>query len=292
MEIVSLQDFLTYPDPEWRIDQIFESQGLVGLYGATWSGKSFVALDWALSIAAGIPWQSKAVVQGPTVYVAAEGAFGLRSRAQAWLDHHRGATGLSEPFREALENPPILFLIETLPMLEGGAEDLVETLLEMDVYPKLVVIDTLARCFVGGDENEAADMSQFVASAGTIQVEVGATVVVVHHVGKDETKEERGSSVLRAAAETMIRVEMPQRGKVELTCTKQKNAEGFAQRIQLRLQKVGNSCVLVEGHTMSTKKDIQEIKKAGGSTKFQARQLSLLTGHSVSACESMLRRAQ
>lgn len=299
MEIVSLQTFLSYPNPEWRIDQLFESQGLVGLYGASGSGKTFIALDWALSIAAGVSWQGCPVRQGPTVYVVAEGAFGLRARTQAWLDANReefvAPGGSNRVLGGTGELPPVLFLIESLPMLEGGAEDLVETLLDMDTFPKLVVIDTLARCFVGGDENEAADMSRFVASAGYIQTEVGATVVVVHHTGKDETREERGSSVLRAAADTMIRVEMPKEDRIELCCTKQKNFKEF-KKITLRLRDEGHSAVLVCDGEQHRRRDVAlaavvlKAQQLKGTRRYQARQLARWTGKTEAACESLLRR--
>ena len=58
----------------------------------------------------------------------------------------------------------------------------------------MVVIDTLARCFGGNDENDARDMGAFIEGCDVIKQKTGATVLVVHHSGKDEGKGARGSS--------------------------------------------------------------------------------------------------
>ena len=40
------------------------------IYGPSGEGKTFVALDWALSVATGRSWQGKQTKQGPVVYIA------------------------------------------------------------------------------------------------------------------------------------------------------------------------------------------------------------------------------
>jgi hypothetical protein len=60
---------------------------------------------------------------------------------------------------------------------------------ECGVPVRMVVIDTLARCFGGNDENDARDMGAFIEGCDVIKQKTGATVLVVHHSGKDEGKE-------------------------------------------------------------------------------------------------------
>jgi hypothetical protein len=43
------------PDPRWLVDGILPERAIAVLYGQPGIGKSFLALDWAFSIAAGRP---------------------------------------------------------------------------------------------------------------------------------------------------------------------------------------------------------------------------------------------
>lgn len=52
----------------------------------------------------------------------------------------------------------------------------------------MIILDTLARCFGGNDENDARDMGAFIRGCDELKRRTGATVLVVHHSGKDETK--------------------------------------------------------------------------------------------------------
>jgi hypothetical protein len=87
-----------------------------------------------------------------------------------------------------------------------------------------VVVDTLARCYQGS-ENDADQMGFFVAGCDYLRVRFGCTVIVIHHMGVTAERE-RGSSALRAAADTMIEVAREER-HVKVHCDKQRDAEAF-----------------------------------------------------------------
>ena len=72
--------------------------------------------------------------------------------------------------------------------------------------PDLVVIGTLARNFGQGDENSVRDMVSFISNVERLAEAFGAHVIIVHHTGKDRTKNARGSSALNAAVSTEIKV--------------------------------------------------------------------------------------
>jgi hypothetical protein len=119
--------------------------------------------------------------------------------------------------------------------------------------PKLIVLDTLARCFVGGEENSAKEMGEFVNGVGWLQRQTGATVIVLHHTGKQEKEIERGSTALRAGFDVMIHVSMDTQRLITIGNNKQKDDEEF-QNITLQLNQVvvdadacppTTSCVLV-----------------------------------------------
>jgi len=78
----------------------------------------------------------------------------------------------------------------------------------------------------GGDENSARDMGLVIANADRVRKATGAAVLLIHHTGKSGDSE-RGSSALRGACDTMLKV-VGDRDKLVLRCEKQKDAPHFS----------------------------------------------------------------
>jgi hypothetical protein len=76
--------------------------------------------------------------------------------------------------------------------------------------PKLIVIDTLNRCFGGGDENSTKDMSAFVAGCDAMREEFGASVLIIHHTGHDSSKGSRGATSLPSAMDIAFLLVKPE----------------------------------------------------------------------------------
>lgn len=221
---VDIEKFTTFtaeplPEAEWLIDRIFERDSLALLFGASGEGKSFVSLSMAIAIASGTPWlDTYATKQGPVVYAIGEGPRGMRRRAFAAARH------------AGLKDIPELYFYPAAPQLrtEAGCDQFLK--LVKPLNPALVVIDTLARSFVGGDENTAKDMGEWVAAATRIQRETGACVMPIHHTAKNKKPgmppTERGSNSLRGAVDTSIGVSMKD-GVIQLVNYKQKDDEVF-----------------------------------------------------------------
>lgn len=229
--LLTAQQLATLPEPSWQIKGCFACGSLVVLYGASGMGKTFVALAMALSVAAGVPWLGLDVLPGPILYIAAEGVGGLALRVEAWRQSHAEADLTAAYFLPAAVN-----------MLDPRSVDsLIADITEMPLPPALVVIDTMARCLVGGDENTAKDVGLFVAACDRIRATTGGTVLVVHHTTKNG-ESERGSSALRAAADAMI-VVTNDAGLIKLTCDKQKEAPEF-EPIRARLVSAGDSAFI------------------------------------------------
>jgi hypothetical protein len=178
------------------------------------------------------------------VYVAGEGVGGLAQRVAVWRQYHELAR-LRAPF---------YIIPDTVNLLEPATPGvlLASLALRDDQAPALVIIDTLARTMVGGDENGTRDMGAFIANADQIRRATGATVLIVHHTGKDTSRGERGSSALRAAADTMIALDADNT-LITVTCDKQKDAPPFAQ-IGLERVQVGESCVLTAGSVVTSRR--------------------------------------
>lgn len=164
------------------------------LYGPSNAGKTFVALDIAMHIAAGKPWRGLRVNGGPVLYIAAEGGAGIRNRLAA-----------IKRDRPEVANAPFHLLPLGLDLHGQGDALAVCEIMPCD-KPALVVIDTLARSMGAGDENTAKDAAQFVRNCDLIREATGAHVMVIHHTGKDEDRGARGSSALRAAVDNEIQV--------------------------------------------------------------------------------------
>ena len=65
--------------PEWLIEGVLEAKTLCGIIGASYSGKSLVAIDMALCIASGISFHGCNVKTGSVLYIAGEGNRGFMS---------------------------------------------------------------------------------------------------------------------------------------------------------------------------------------------------------------------
>ena len=86
------------PPPEPLLEGLLFLDSLAMLFGPSGEGKSFVAIDWALSVATGLDWCEKPVAPGRVIYVSAEGRGGLGQRITAWEQAH-GAYDETECWR-------------------------------------------------------------------------------------------------------------------------------------------------------------------------------------------------
>ena len=178
------------------VDGLLSTTAMTVLYGESGSGKTFVALDLACHVAAGLPWRGMDVEQGVVVYVAAEAPESVQRRVWAWKRHH------------GVEHLPLVIVTSSVDLLNGDAEavlELIRELRERHGRIALVVIDTLARAMTG-NENAPEDMGRFVAACGRIREACEGHVLVVHHCGKDQARGARGHSSLRAATDVELEV--------------------------------------------------------------------------------------
>lgn len=180
-QIIHAADLKNMPTVSWLVPGEIPEFGLTMLVGTSGVGKSFVALDYALNIAQ----------HEPVVYIAAEGQAGYRKRVAAWCKHYKKTEG------------KLYFCMGAVSMFDQN--DLQMFLNEIrPLKPKLVIVDTVARSMIGGDENNTRDMGLFVNACESLQHELTCSVLVIHHVGKNGV--ERGNSSLRAACDTIIRL--------------------------------------------------------------------------------------
>lgn len=222
------------PPPEYLIAGVVATDSLVTTFGPPGSSKTFVSLSMALSVAHGVPWMGRTVKAGPVVYVVAEGVRGVGQRVAAWLAHHKPGPALH----------PIHFVARPVNLYQREWAAALATWC-IDKRPVLVVVDTLARCAVGAEENSARDMGVIVDALDTIRAGTGAAVNVVHHTGKDTSRGGRGSNALEGAATTEMEVSGT-RSTTVITFRKVKDDEEPAPIVLERVA-VAGSLVLVPG---------------------------------------------
>lgn len=233
-QVMSWAELSTVPPPEPLIEDVLLLDTMAVLFGPPGVGKSFVALDWGLSVATGAPWFGHEVHQGAVLYVVAEGSSGIPQRVAAWL----GAHGQSDP-GPARWLPRAVNLLD--PRWAGALAEVAARRL-----PVLTIMDTVARSMPGGDENSSKDMGAFIEGCDLIRQASGGTVVGVHHVPREGGRL-RGHSSLDGAVDTAIEARAGDEGFV-LKCTKQKDMAAFAD-IRLALAVVGDSCVVTDRTT-------------------------------------------
>jgi hypothetical protein len=207
---------------EWLIHGILPKRSFTALYGPPGSFKSFIALDMAEAIATGRPWMGNEIEQqGAVLYICGEGFGGMGARIKACQLHHSTPKGAP------------IYVIRHQLNLRSSAEDfnalmiavvqLVET---TGIEFQLLVIDTLARAFGGGNENDSDAMGAFITSMGKIQEFLTCALMVLHHSGKDLAKGLRGHSSLLGAVDTQLEIlRFEDQAKGVISLTKQKDGQ-------------------------------------------------------------------
>jgi hypothetical protein len=226
-------DVLTWAPPVMLVGDRIPRRALVCLYGPSGLGKTFVALDLALSHAAHRSWLGAALSPpGRVVYIATEGTAHVSVRLRGWFTNAGLDLSESVGFYLYPDAVNLLTPAAVVAFIDDAAA----------ISPTLIVVDTLARCIVGADENSAKDMGLAIEACDRIRRTTAATVLLVHHTGKDGGQE-RGSSALRGAADTVLAL-TDDGDSLKLTCDKQKDGPPF-EAIRVRLVPVleGATCV-------------------------------------------------
>jgi hypothetical protein len=200
---ISIEEAVAYsqkhPSP-YLIKNLFYEGGISLLFAPSNVGKTFVEIDLAFHVAAGIKWGKHRVRQGAVLYIAAEGGKITYKRLDALSRKHK-IKGVQ------------FYIVTTAPDLARETKDrdaLVRLVREYEatrgITFKLIVIDTLAMTMGGADENSNEGMGAVIDSVKHIVEKTGAHVSIVHHAGKDTTKGARGWSGLKAAVDAELEI--------------------------------------------------------------------------------------
>ncbi|EMN7269190.1 Cro/Cl family transcriptional regulator [Vibrio parahaemolyticus] len=203
---------------EWLVKGMFSKRSFGVIYGKSGSRKSFITIDMSCAIASGSTWQNRRTQAGAVVYIAAEGQAGMAKRVKAWeIANKRKVKHLYILGNSMMMTTPSdrNELINSIREIEGKNK----------VKVQLIVLDTLARNF-DGDENSSDAMGKFIHACDLVKDTINASILCVHHSGKDTSRGGRGSSALNAASDFEFQVTHDSKtGLTTLSNTKQKDAE-------------------------------------------------------------------
>lgn len=199
-------------DVPYLIKDWFAPGSLAVIAGPANVGKTFVAMDIVQALSKGRSWAGcKVKTAVPVLYVTLEGGAGFDRRVAALDAPCFWTLPISMSFFDPRRDPTYL------------AEAVQELAHETGPFG-MIVIDTLARSILPGDENSAQDMGRVIASAELLKERTGACVLLIHHTGKDMAQGARGHSSLRAAVDTEIMVTKEEGSDViEAKATKQRD---------------------------------------------------------------------
>ncbi len=214
-------------------------QAVCSVYGPFGSGKTAMLLHLALCLITGRRFFSRNVLPSAVLYVAAESADSTSLRVRAIrkaYERELAAVTTSESIRFQLKRnkegglikPLKLYrdddgnlmrfpkLKRELVLAERGIDLFTEELADQTqselvakakaIGARLIVLDTLSQATPGMNENAPNDGSLVLNRLKRMAEETGATVIFVHHTGKNLTLGQRGHVVLSANAEELFEV--------------------------------------------------------------------------------------
>ena len=187
-------------EPDWLVDRCIERATVTSIYGAPKSGKSFIAIAMACSIASGKDFYGFDTKPSTVLYLAGEGHTAVARRIKSF----------EQFYSRSLDKAPLLISNRgsrigddsEFAMLQEVCRDIEREYGNVG----MIIVDTLARNY-GLNENSTEDMNKFIQRIDELKEEFQASMVIVHHTGHGSNGRARGSSVLPAALDYEFRVD-------------------------------------------------------------------------------------
>jgi len=251
--------FAPLEEPDWLIDGVIRRGSLVELVGYGSSGKSWIAIDALLSVAAGVPWLGRfAAKQGSALGLDWEnGLYEARRRIQAVAKSRRlwAVPGLSiAPMPSIyMSDPKFGHVIEKLADGRG-----------------LVVVDTLKAATPGSDENDSS-MRGGLDALRRVGEKTGCSFLVLVHAKKtsgaltaiNAREAGRGSSAIFDAADSVLHMTYIEGEPLRVQQTKSRQGRQI-EPFQVTIDDGADGAVFVVA------KDVPSTEVVSNSDKFEA----------------------
>jgi len=182
------------PQDRWLIESLWgrEAVGVIG--GSPKTMKSWLGLDFAVSVASATPALDRFRVEAPgtaLIYLAEDGLPQVRGRLDA-ICRHRGIS---------LDHLDVAVITEPIVRLDAHRDQLRLRSTVAQFRPRLLILDPLVRLH-SLDENSSQDISRLLGYLRDLQRSFDLALIVVHHTSKKAHAQPgqslRGSSDLHA----------------------------------------------------------------------------------------------
>jgi hypothetical protein len=193
--LVKFDDVLMSTTSIYLVKSLIPREGLVVVWGAPKSGKSFWTFDLLMHVAMGWEYRGLRVKAGAVVYCVLEGQKGFTRRIEAFRRKHPKSKGA--PFY-------LMFLSLDLIRDNNALIASIRAQIPGGVNPCAVAIDTLNRSLVGSESSDE-DMAAYIRAADAIRDAFDCVVPIIHHCGHNVDRP-RGHSSLLGAVDVQIRV--------------------------------------------------------------------------------------
>lgn len=194
--VLEADDLMNMEDTEqkWILPGLIPAQGLTLLVAPKKAGKSMISLALAIAVASGKDFLGMPTAKGGVLL----------------LDYENGPSRLARRFK-ALANGmslnasiPFTALTPRVKLLDAMEFHKLYKVVE-ERRPSLLIIDCLYKSW-SGDENKAGDVNSMYDLLEKLRSELGCSILLLHHEGKDffQRGEGRGSSALPAAPDSNL----------------------------------------------------------------------------------------
>lgn len=189
---LSASEFMaTYERVGWRIKGYVPTQGLIWIAGKWSSNKTFFVLGMCYAMATGRAFYNIKTKKSNVSFIVGEGRNQFILRMIGLAQHYK------EPF------PDDTFLVTPMP-IEINNEQYVNRLIlsyvERDFNPDVIVIDTKS-ANMSGNDSDAATMNEFINQCRRLERMFNAVIIIVDHVGYQDSTRPRGASQQLGAAD-------------------------------------------------------------------------------------------
>lgn len=233
------------------------------IYGKSQAGKSFIALDLALSVALGLEsWAGGRILERmPVAYLCGEGQEDfLKRRVNGWFLAHGYSKTKARGF----------FNICTTPLDISNpitVEQITCDLQQLEQKPGLIILDTV-ECFMAGDYKDSKDVQPFLNGMKELSDKFGACVLAIGHVAKgadDEDPDPLGSTNFVGNVDVDILVQKLDEGFVKVRHYKNKGGSYNSAFFRLEPYTLGPSRIY-EGEDVTTlvPRPVTEQEATGG----------------------------
>ena len=205
--LITLACDVTLPKSgSYLVKGLLSTSSVGAVYAASQAGKTFWSLRLCYHLALGKDLAGRRVKKAPVLYICLEGQADFPKRLIAARDEFGDPGKMfatlngSVSFALSAGDTPVQTVIAACKQLSEAAGQ----------PTGLIVIDTLARALGEDPENTAETMGALLQKADRIREATGATVLLIHHPGKDEERGMRGSGALHAGLDTVLRIDRDQ----------------------------------------------------------------------------------